>query len=282
MLYDRSYMKSTRSFRVSSVTDILIISLIAFFLLFSLVGLVTNSGQYVQYLAFSPQGFFNGYVWTPISYGFFHEGPIHLVFNLIGLHLITRQVESEISTSEFYWLILLSLIFGSAMWSIFNVSGGVLIGTSALVLGSLTLFCLRRPDQALTLLPFPITLKSKIILCAVLGFELYGFIFSELRSFGNVAHSAHLGGMIAGAFCFYRIRTRSGLPSFKFVKSSRSTFSKNKKRIMPSEFSVDLSNQEKLQTAVDEILDKINEKGFGSLTAKEKKILDKAKGLLRK
>ena len=51
---------------------------------------------------------------------------------------------------------------------------------------------------------------------------------------------------------------------------------------MPSEFSVDLSNQEKMQTAVDEILDKINEKGFGSLTAKEKKILDKAKGLLRK
>tara|TARA_B100000925_G_C21960363_1_gene453122 strand:+ start:78 stop:236 length:159 start_codon:yes stop_codon:yes gene_type:complete len=52
--------------------------------------------------------------------------------------------------------------------------------------------------------------------------------------------------------------------------------------LKPNEFTVDFANQEKLQKAVDEILDKINERGFGSLTAKEKKILDKAKGLLRK
>lgn len=275
-------MKGVRNYRVSSLTDILIILLIALFIVFSLLSLVTESGQIVPYLAFSTQGFFNGYLWTPISYGFFHEGPIHLIFNLIGLHLITRQVELEISKSEFYWLIILSLVFGSAIWAIFNTNGGVLIGTSALVLASLTLFCLRRPDQTLTLLPFPITLKAKIILWAVLGYELYGFTFSELRSFGNVAHSAHLGGMIAGALCFYRIKTGSGLPSFKFVKSPRSELSKNKNRVKPNEFSVDLLNQEKMQAAVDEILDKINEKGFGSLTAKEKKILDKAKGLLRK
>ena len=55
-----------------------------------------------------------------------------------------------------------------------------------------------------------------------------------------------------------------------------------KRRLKPNEFTVDIANQEKLQKAVDEILDKINERGFGSLTAKEKKILDKAKGLLRK
>lgn len=282
MLYDRSYMRGTKQFRVSSITDILIIILIAFFLIFSLVSLFSNSHQYIPYLAFSPQGFLGGYIWTPISYGFFHEGPIHLLFNLIGLHFITRQVEIELKKSEFYWLVLLSLVFGSAMWAVFNLSGGTLIGTSALVLGSLTLFCLQNPEQSLTLLPFPITLKSKIILCAVLGFELYGFIFSELRNFGNVAHSAHLGGMIAGVFCFYRIKSGSGLPSFKFVRMSRSEFTKNKQKARIREFSVDLSNQAEFQKAVDEILDKINEKGFGSLSANEKKILDKAKGLLRK
>ena len=59
-------------------------------------------------------------------------------------------------------------------------------------------------------------------------------------------------------------------------------FAKNKQKARIREFSVDLSNQAEFQKAVDEILDKINEKGFGSLSAKEKKILDKAKGLLRK
>ena len=87
---------------------------------------------------------------------------------------------------------------------------------------SLSYFCLRKPDQPITFLLFfvlPVTLRPKIILLAVLGYEVYYFISSELihSQISNVAHSAHLGGMLAGAFCFYKVKRGNGFPSFRFV-----------------------------------------------------------------
>ena len=47
-------------------------------------------------------------------------------------------------------------------------------------------------------------------------------------------------------------------------------------------YEVDLSGQNNFQKEVDRILDKINDRGFGSLTGEEKKSLEKAKSFLNK
>ena len=293
MLYDRSYMKGSGNLRVSTFTDFIKYLLVGSFILFFLIGLIMPSSgkagipDYIRFIAFSHDGATSLYFWTILSYGLMHDGILHLFANLLGLHFITRQVESDMDKNDFRWLVVLTLIFGAVVWLIFNQQGGSLVGASALVLGSLSYFCLRKPDQPITFLLFfvlPVTLRPKIILLAVLGYEVYYFISSELihSQISNVAHSAHLGGMLAGAFCFYKVKRGNGFPRFRFVSSPRVQTNVKKRRLKPNEFTVDFANQEKLQKAVDEILDKINERGFGSLTAKEKKILDKAKGLLRK
>ena len=75
-------------------------------------------------------------------------------------------------------------------------------------------------------------------------------------------------------------RNNFSFPTFKFRISSKS---KEKDRKHPTpDFQVNLSTDEHIYHEVDRILDKINAKGFGSLTNSEKQLLDKAKSFLQK
>ena len=107
---------------------------------------------------------------------------------------------------------------------------------------------------------------------------MYGFIFSELQNTSSVAHSAHLGGLFAGA-CFYiYLKSGKSLPVFVFKKRTSTTI--NSPTPSKDGFQVNFANSSDLQIEVDRILDKINDTGFGSLTSKEKLTLEKAKSLL--
>jgi len=48
----------------------------------------------------------------------------------------------------------------------------------------------------------------------------------------------------------------------------------------PAPFQVNLTHRDNLRAEVDRILDKINSRGFGALTAEEKRTLDEARDLL--
>jgi hypothetical protein len=124
-----------------------------------------------------------------------------------------------------------------------------------------------------------------LVLWGALGITLFCFLFYELNGSPGVAHSAHLGGMLAGLFFFSYVRSggtswnkrpRLQKPSWlKVAKQSR-------KSGTPSDYSVNLDDREMVEQEVDRILDKINDKGFGSLNEDEKRTLDKAKSLLGK
>ena len=76
----------------------LIIILISTFILQSLVELISQnySNLIFQYFSFSSDGLFSLFLWTPLSYIFLHDGPIHLIMNLLGLFFIGRSVENLI------------------------------------------------------------------------------------------------------------------------------------------------------------------------------------------
>ena len=123
------------------------------------------------------------------------------------------------------------------------------------------------------------------LLWSLLGIETYGFLFSELNGSSGVAHSAHLGGMLAGLFFFGYVRS-GGILSVKRPNLQKPSWLKVSKQpsnsVAPAGYSVNLDDREMVEQEVDRILDKINEKGFGSLTEDEKITLDKAKSLLGK
>ena len=274
-------MRENLTPRLKCITDFLILSLIVSFIFQSILKLFGVDLSILRYFGFSLESVMSGLVWTFFSYSFLHEGPLHLLFNILGIHFISRNIEYSLTRDSYIMLFFLSVLFGSITWLAFNLDGGFLIGTSAFVMASLTRFCLMRPDNPITFLLFfvlPLSLKPRYLLLGVVGLELYGFIFSELQNTSNIAHSAHLGGMIAGFILSTSFGKSIVLPKFSF-KPSKTKSSNQKSAVSVTDYSIDSEVTDDLEIQVDKILDKINEKGFGSLTDREKSLLEKAKSL---
>ena len=274
-------MRPNFSPRLSCITDFLILSLIVTFIVQSILKLFGADLFLIRSLGFSSESAKSGLLWTFVTYSFLHEGPLHLLFNILGIHFISRNIERSIARESFIMLFLISVFSGSIIWLAFNIESGLLIGTSAFVMASLTYFCLMRPDNPITFLLFfvlPVSLKPKYLLMGVIGLELYGFVFSELKNTSNIAHSAHLGGMIAGFILSSSLGKSLVLPKFSF-KSSKIKSVKRKSPPSVFNYSINSKTASDLEFQVDKILDKINEKGFGSLTDQEKRLLEKAKTL---
>ena len=286
MLNERTYMYSTRGIFKRSICDSLIIILIVLFIFQSIFDLISDHNFIYQYLSFNSSTIRSGYVWSLITYGFLHDGPLHLIMNLLGLHFISRNVEERIGLNKFKIFITICLISGSLIWLLFNFStNSHLIGFSAVILGSLCFFCLDRPNQPITFLLFfvlPLTIKPKWLLLGVIGLEIYGILNAELSGSGGIAHSAHFGGICAG-FIYYIFVTKNMSMPIKFTflparsqNQNKSTKSLNRK----PNYKVNFGMSSSIKNETDRILDKINEKGFGSLTIAEKETLEKAKKLL--
>jgi membrane associated rhomboid family serine protease len=323
MLYDRPYMRAP-SFggRASSFLKFLLVLLIASFVLQAIIHrlgfgdieeyakllkrqhqlegqehvpesfLAEQAEQlsrmaFFSWTVFTPDGLLAGKFWTLVTYAFLHSGPLHLVFNLLMIFFMGRALEDDLGPKMMTWLTLVGAASGALLWVLFN-SESALVGASAIVFAYLTTFCLRHPEQPITLLLFfviPCTVKPRLVLWGALGITLFCFLFYELNGSPGVAHSAHLGGMLAGLFFFSYVRSggtswnkrpRLQKPSWlKVAKQSR-------KSGTPSDYSVNLDDREMVEQEVDRILDKINDKGFGSLNEDEKRTLDKAKSLLGK
>ena len=277
--------------RASSFVQSLLVLLIASFVLQAIVeavGDIDANETFFSWTAFTPDGFLSGKLWTLVSYACLHDGPWHLVLNLLAIFFMGRALEDDLGPKMMTWLTLAGAASGALLWFIFNIAGGGLVGASAIAMAFVTTFCLRRPEQPITLLLFfviPCTLKPKWILWSLLGIETYGFLFSELNGSSGVAHSAHLGGMLAGLFFFGYVRP-GGISSGKRPLLQKPSWLKVSKQLgkpgAPAGYSVNLDDREMVEQEVDRILDKINEKGFGSLTEDEKRTLDKAKSLLGK
>lgn len=278
MLYDRQYMRKPLGVNLKSLTDYLILFIILVFVIQSVIRFFENDLWVLKFFGLSYDGLSSGLIWTFLTYSFLHEGPLHLLFNIIGIHFISRNVEHSLDSTTYVVLYLLSSFLGALFWISFNLGGSFLIGSSAFVMASLAHFCLQRPNQPITFLLFfilPVTLKPKYLLLGVLGLELYGFLFSELNNSSGIAHSAHLGGMIAGAIVYAPFFKKVNLPKFTFSKPGH----RKKKSIQKNSYSINVGLNKNLEEEVDKILDKINENGFGSLTDEEKKLLEKAKSL---
>lgn len=290
MLYDRTYMQTPRELFKRSFCDQLIIFLITCFVLQAVSSLFFGPQLVNELIGFGYNNFINGFFWTIITHAVVHDGPLHLILNLLGIHFIGRPVEDFIGNRKFKYLVFSSVLFGAIIWISFNNSEyQYLVGSSAIVLACLCTFCLFQPNQPITLLLFfilPVRIKPKWVLFGTLGLEIYGFVNSEILGNGVIAHSAHLGGMACGALTYLLVQGKLVLPfRFTFTRSGAGTSYSRHNRYLPKntkKFRVNFGENASIKKETDRILDKINEKGFGSLTDSEKETLEKAKKLLGK
>jgi membrane associated rhomboid family serine protease len=169
---------------------------------------------YDAYLALSGYGMKSGHIWELLTCQFFHHGYLHLFLNLAGLWYFGRAIEADLGRRGF-WLIYLGALFAGALLQglvaltgyllpeslestaalVRDRFGGPVAGSSIGVCGLLAAFCRSRPEQRIRLF-FLLPIKAAHLLWVALAVAV-ALIFVPSAP-PDVAHLAHLGGLLAG------------------------------------------------------------------------------------
>ncbi|WP_132999615.1 rhomboid family intramembrane serine protease [Luteimonas arsenica] len=140
--------------------------------------------------------------WQLLSYGFLHGDLAHLLFNMLALVMFGAQLEYTWGQKRFltYFLVCVAgaglCQLGVASWSV--AQGGMpypTVGASGGVYGLLLAYGMLFPHQRVMLLIPPIPMKARTL---VIVFGVITLFMGLTGRQANVAHFAHLGGMLFG------------------------------------------------------------------------------------
>jgi len=143
------------------------------------------------------------WIWQPATYMFVHAGPMHILFNMLGIWMFGVELERLWGTRffvRFYAAAGLGAALTTLAWSLSPLPGadqiyrGVTIGASGALYGLLLAFAIYYPNRPILIfLLFPVPAKYFVIIMGALA-----FMASAGSGGGGVAHTAHLGGLVAG------------------------------------------------------------------------------------
>ena len=161
-------------------------------------------------------------IWQLITYMFLHEGFQHLFFNMFAVWMFGRIMEMQWGSKRFLWFYLICGIgagltqelFQFAEYEITLASLGddvtpqliqrlrlymnafLTVGASGAVYGILLGYGMTFPNNQLFIIPIPFPIKAKWLVVGYIVLELVLGLRNSTSD--NVAHFAHLGGMLAG------------------------------------------------------------------------------------
>ena len=263
-------------------------------------------------------------IWQFITYMFLHGSFTHLFFNMFSLWMFGRIIEQTMGPKRFLlyyfvcgvgagvcqelWQLGQYYIEGMSHYTmVADPSGATMpmslflnswttIGASGACYGILLAFGMTFPNERIMLLIPPIPMKAKYFVAAFAVIEL----LSAFASNGNIAHFAHLGGMLFGLalILYWRKGGRGGGRRFNgwetwTPRRSRSPWERLKdgwKRMTArkpkmtvheggkrfkdrdADYNFNLKEKER-QERIDKILDKIKKTGYEGLSEEEKKEL---------
>ena len=198
--------------RSSVVTNLLIINILAFM---AETLLPANIGDTI--IRYGALSFWKGgdfYFWQLFTYMFLHADFTHIFFNMFALWMFGRGLEYDLGSRKFliYYFVCgvgAGLIQLGVNWIEFAIAASKpvvspialarlahasTIGASGAVYGLLLAFGMLHPDNRIMLMFPPVVLKAKWFVI------IYGVIelFAGITGSANIAHFAHLGGMLFG------------------------------------------------------------------------------------
>lgn len=288
MLEDREYMREPASQERWSLTIWLVIVNTVAFVLQNLAYLVAPHFPTDACFALSAVGLEHHFYWQLLTFQFMHGGIWHLLLNCFAIYMFGRAVEETLGRRSFLVLYFASGVIGGlfqvlAALLVPSQFSGAVVGASAGAFGLTAAFAVLYPNRPLTLLllfVLPITMRAKYLLLISGLLAVFGLVFRS----DNVAHAAHLGGMLTG-IVFVRWAGHWRWPQIRqpFRRRARPALVSAHGQEVPLRRSSragmdeDLSPDEFLSREVDPILDKISAHGIHSLTEREHKILEVAR-----
>lgn len=202
-------------------------------------------------------------VWRYLTFQFLHGGPIHLLFNMIGLYFLGMILENAWGSKRFLkFYLVCGAVAGLTHVAItfaFNPSGmnvrlvGASGGVYAIVLACAVFF----PRIQVIVLFFPMPIRFAAML--FIGIAGYNILSGGFNS--GISDAAHLGGAGAAAVWIWILpKLKAGAVRRKSV-DNRGAWQRKMQKLADE------------QAQIDSILAKIHENGIASLTGREKKIL---------
>ena len=208
--------------------------------------------------------------WTIVTYMFMHAGLMHLLLNMLGLFFFGPRLEARLGSGHFLALYFVSGMLGAVLTFVLAPFAPV-VGASGAVMGVLAAYARFWPhDRILIWGILPVSAWLMVIATA-----LYSIWAGLTGSGGNVAHFAHLGGLVAGWLYVVVLdrRRKNAWPSARKAVREIADPSRDRverwTRIRPEEL------HEINRTEVERLLAKVKEAGPRSLTAAEAEFLDR-------
>ncbi len=201
-------------------------------------------------------------VWQLATYGLLHS-PVdawHLIGNLLMLYFFGTMLEEELGTRRFVWMyvgaqVVGALFFLAAGWM--GMPSGPAIGASGACYGVMIAVATLFPTRRVLMIVVPIALKwlALIIVAATLFSALLQLKFGT----SGTAHLIHLGGIAYGY-----LAVRSGL-----ARKDPVEFFERRRAVQ------DVERAQSEAVRLDQLLEKINREGIGSLSKGERDFLKK-------
>ena len=257
-------------------------------------------------------------VWQLVSYMFLHGSLTHLFFNMFSLWMFGGLIERTLGAKRFltYWMVCgigagicqefwqtgQYFMEGLNNYPMVNTGTAIIpmgdylnlwttIGASGACYGVLLAFGMLFPNERIMLLLPPIPMKAKYFVAGYAAIEL----ISAYASNDNVAHFAHLGGMLFGWLLLRYWRTSrnrrpaaNGWTRWNEPPRTPSLWERitsrlrNRRTEQPgnarhtatrqNDYDYNIRRRQEEQR-MDELLDKIRQSGYDSLTQEEKQEL---------
>jgi membrane associated rhomboid family serine protease len=214
-------------------------------------------------------------VWQPLTYMFLHGSFGHLFFNMFALWIFGTELENYWGTRQFniYYFVCGT---GAALINLATTVGDPYptVGASGAIYGVLLAFGMMFPDRYIFLY-FLFPIKAKYFVAGYAAIEFLSGLGSRTMGSGsNIAHFAHLGGMLVG-FLYITIR-RQGWSLPKWRNRTRASGKRSDRASIHRIAGNDIPPASDAE--IDAILDKISLHGYESLTEGEKRKLLHAGG----
>ncbi|MGZ3901516.1 MAG: rhomboid family intramembrane serine protease [Bacteroidia bacterium] len=128
-----------------------------------------------------------------VTHMFAHGGFLHILFNMYALWIFGSVLERIWGPKKF---LIFYLVCGLAagLTQMFFVTTGAAIGASGAIMGLLAAFAYTFPNTEFFIIPFPFPIKAKYMAAIFAAFDIFG----GFAGTDNVAHFAHLGGLVMG------------------------------------------------------------------------------------
>ena len=143
------------------------------------------------------------HIWQLVTYMFLHADAMHIFSNMFTLWMFGRQAEHDLGSRRFLTYYLICGLGAAAMQMGVNLLMGdspdiAMVGASGAVYGILLAFGMMHGNAMVMLIIPPIPMKAKWFVIIFGALELFAGIRGGLWSGDNIAHFAHLGGMLWG------------------------------------------------------------------------------------